>query len=66
VAWPRLGGTLEGMTEQHRLHLDRKPVQGGQVTQSWCDCGWSGTWLHSQARAAEDGRGHLLTAQLLV
>ena len=40
---------------EHRVHLDKKPVQGGVVTQS------SGTWLWSQSRAAEDGRGHLLT-----
>ena len=51
---------------EHRVHLDRKRVEAGQVTQSWCDCGWSGQWISSQARAAEDGRGHLLTAGQLV
>ena len=49
------------MPPEHRVHLDRKPVQGGQVIHCWCDCGWVGAWLHSQSRAAEDGRGHLLT-----
>ena len=54
------------MPSEHRVHLERKPVQAGTVTQSWCDCGWAGAWLHSQSRAAEDGRGHLLTAQVFV
>ena len=55
-----------GLMPEHRLALDRKPVEGGQVTQPACACGWVGEWSHSQARAAEAGRGHLLTAQLLV
>jgi len=51
---------------EHRLALDRKPVEGGQVTQPSCACGWVGEWSHSQARAAEAGRGHLLTVQVFV